>query len=158
MIFVTVGTHGQPFGRLVRGLERLPADELVVQYGHAEPPHGVRHAVPFMSFAEVMEHLRAADVVITHAGVGSILCATNAGHVPIVVPRLKRFREHVDDHQLHLIGELEGLGRVRVVQDVEELPAVVAETPVRGRARGSSVGALHAAVRAAMHGDRALRS
>ncbi len=125
MIFVTVGTHQQPFERLIRGLAALPADELVVQHGSAPPPPGVRHAVRFMPFPEVLEHLRRADVVITHAGVGSILCATNAGHVPIVVPRLKRHGEHVDDHQVELIGELGRLGKVSVVWEVDELPGAV---------------------------------
>ena len=73
MIFATVGTHQQPFERMLHALQVLPADELVVQHGPASPPAGVRRAVPFMSFGDMLEHFESADVVITHAGVGSIL-------------------------------------------------------------------------------------
>jgi len=155
VIFVTVGTHQQPFERLVRGLAALPADELVVQYGHAKPPAGVRRAVAFLSFAEMLDHFARADVVVMHAGVGSILCATNAGHTPIVVPRLKRYGEHVDDHQVHLIEELERLGKVVVVRDVAGLPAAVADAPPRRAPAERRSGPLQEAVRAALHGGRA---
>lgn len=150
MIFVTVGTHQQPFDRLMRALTALPADELVVQYGHAEPPANVARAVSFQSFPEMLEAFATADVVVTHAGVGSILCATNAGHVPVVVPRLKQYGEHVDDHQVHLIRELERDGRVNVVWEMDQLAAVVAETPSRRPPVQRRPGPLHASVKAAL--------
>ena len=65
MIFVTVGTHHQPFDRLIRSLATLPADELVVQYGYAAPPRECLRAAPFMSFPEMLENFRDADAVIT---------------------------------------------------------------------------------------------
>ena len=151
MIFVTVGTHQQPFDRLISALDALPGVELLVQHGPAAPPRGVARAVPFMSFPEMLAAFQQADAVVTHAGVGSILCATNAGHRPIVVPRLKRYGEHVDDHQVQLIRELEGVGHVSVVWDVEELPAAVAEAPPRRPPVERSPGPLHEAVRAALH-------
>lgn len=158
MIFVTVGTHQQPFERLLRGLAALPADELVVQYGPGRRPEGVREAVPFLSFAEMLDHFARADVVVMHAGVGSILVATNAGHTPIVVPRLKRHGEHVDDHQVHLIDELEELGKVIVVHDVADLPAAVADAPPRRAPAARRSGPLQEAVRAALYGGRPTRA
>lgn len=152
MIFVTVGTHQQPFERLIRALDALPGEQLVVQYGNAEPPASAARAVPFMSFPEMLEAFDAADVVVTHAGVGSILCATNAGHVPIVVPRLKKFGEHVDDHQVHLIRELERDGRVRVVWEMDQLVDVVASAPPRRAPVERRPGPLQASVRAALTG------
>lgn len=152
MIFVTVGTHQQPFDRLIRALDALPPDELVVQYGFAEAPRGVARAVPFMPFPEMLENFRRADAVITHAGVGSILCATTVGHVPIVVPRLKRHGEHVDDHQVQLIRELERAGEITVLWDVEGLTAAVADVPPRRAPIERRAGRLHAGVRAAILG------
>ena len=149
-ILVTVGTHQQPFDRLMRGLESLPPEQLVVQHGPARPPAGTRVAVPVMPFPELLEHLRRADVVITHAGVGSILCATNEGHVPIAVPRLKRHGEHVDDHQLELAGALEDSGQICVVRDVDRLHEVVEELRPRRDPGRRPAGALHAAVRRAL--------
>ena len=149
-ILVTVGTHQQPFDRLMRGLESLPPHELVVQHGPARPPAGVRVAKAIMSFPELLENLRRADVVITHAGVGSILCATNEGHVPVVVPRLRRHHEHVDDHQLELVAELERGGHVCVVRDVEQLPAAVDTVGPRHSAAQRPTGRLHDALHAAL--------
>ncbi len=146
MVFVTVGTHHQPFERLMRGLEALDVGDLVVQHGHARPPAGARRAVPFMTFPEVVDHLEAADAVITHAGVGSVLCARNAGHVPLVVPRLKHYGEHVDDHQLELIGALERDGIVIVAREVDELPGALARVPARRAVDARRPGPLHEAV------------
>jgi UDP-N-acetylglucosamine transferase subunit ALG13 len=149
-VFVTVGTHQQPFERLVRALDALEGYELVVQYGYAEPPRGVTHAVSFMSFPEMLDHFERADAVVTHAGVGSILCATNAGHVPIIVPRLKRYREHVDDHQVQLVRQLDRDGRVIVVEDVAALPEALRRVPPRRRRSERPPGPLHEAVRRAI--------
>jgi UDP-N-acetylglucosamine transferase subunit ALG13 len=156
VIFVTVGTHHAPFDRLMQGLAALPADELVVQHGVAPPPPGVRDARPWMSFPEMLDHFRRARAVITHAGVGSILCASNAGHVPIVVPRLKRYGEHVDDHQVELIHELDRLGKVVVVWDVSELADAVRLVPApRPLSRRTRSGPLHDALRASLRPDLA---
>jgi beta-1,4-N-acetylglucosaminyltransferase len=150
MIFVTVGTHQQPFERLIGALATLDRSSLVVQYGYAEAPEGVAHAAAFMTFPEMLQHFDEAEAVITHAGVGSILCATNAGHVPIVVPRLKRYGEHVDDHQVELVRELEDAGNVIVVEDVERLGAALERVPSRRARSERTAGPLHAAVRDAM--------
>ncbi len=153
MIFVTVGTHQQPFLRLVEALAALPSEELVVQHGPAPAPAGVARAIPFLSFPEMLDNFARADVVVTHAGVGSILLATNAGHVPIVVPRLKERGEHVDDHQVHLINELERDNRVTVVWDTARLAEAVAAAPPRGEPLHRKPGPLQANVRAALLGE-----
>jgi UDP-N-acetylglucosamine--N-acetylmuramyl-(pentapeptide) pyrophosphoryl-undecaprenol N-acetylglucosamine transferase len=148
VIFATVGTHGQPFSRFLDALASLDGD-VVVQYGHNAAPAGVREAVAFMPFDELNGRMREADVVVTHAGVGSVLCAREAGHVPVVVPRLHRFGEHVDDHQLELVAALSKDGHVVPVMDISELPAAVQEAGRRADTT-SAPKPLHAAVRAAL--------
>ena len=130
MIFVTVGTHHQPFERLLGALDDLD-DELVVQYGPGQPPAAATHAEPFMPFDAMLERFREADRVITHAGVGSIICASREGHVPLVVPRHHELGEHVDDHQVELTRALAERGSVVAVWDVGELAATVAAAPHR---------------------------
>jgi UDP-N-acetylglucosamine transferase subunit ALG13 len=149
VIFVTVGTHQQPFARLLDGLAGLPAGELVVQHGYAPAPAGVARAAPFMPYLEMVRCFEEAERVVTHAGVGSILSARRAGHVPVVVPRQKRHGEHVDDHQLELTRALAATGHVIAVLDMATLAAALASAPPRGAPAGSS-GALHAAVREAL--------
>lgn len=139
MIFATVGSHPTfEFDRFLRALESVPDDDMVVQFGPGTPPANARLAVPWMSFAEIVESMEKASRVVSHAGVGTILCAVQAGHVPVVVPRLQRFSETVDDHQLGLGRALAETGRVVLVEEVSELPQRLAETPRRGE--GSPLG------------------
>jgi UDP-N-acetylglucosamine transferase subunit ALG13 len=152
VILVTVGTHHQPFTRLIRALRSLPSDELVVQYGHSPPPAwgSARQAVPFLAYDQLAALMDAADVVVTHAGVGSVLTALRMGHTPIVVPRLERFDEHVDDHQVELTQSLEETGRVIAVWETDELASTVASVPARGEALAiPNAEPLHVAVRTA---------
>ncbi len=158
MIFVTVGTHGQAFARMLDGLSLLDPDELVVQYGPGEPPPGVARAEAFMPFDEMMRCFDAAEKVITHAGVGSIICATRAGHLPVVVPRRHDLGEHVDEHQAELTAALERRGSVIAVRDIGDLPAAVASAPVRRAATELPEPPLCPAVRAAILGEPAQSS
>ena len=150
MIFATVGTHHQPFTRLMHALDQLPAEELVVQHGHSPRPRHAAEAVPFLPFADLLDHMERARVVITHAGSGSILLSRRFGHSPIVVPRLARHGEHVDDHQLELARVMEGEGSVTVLWEMDRLAEAVAGVPPRGERQAAHGGALHAAVRAAL--------
>ncbi len=131
MIFVTVGTHHQPFTRMLEALGALDPAELVVQYGPGEPPPGVARAEAFMPFEEMVACFRAADVVVTHAGVGSILCARREGHTPLVVPRRHDLGEHVDEHQADLTRALEARGSVVAVWETERLAELVRAVPPR---------------------------
>jgi predicted glycosyltransferase len=70
-----------------------------------------------MSFDDLADGMRRARVVVSHAGVGSIMLARRCGKVPIVVPRLRRLEEAVDDHQVQLARRLAGLGVVVLVED-----------------------------------------
>ena len=150
MIFVTVGTHHDPFGRLIDALAGLPADELVVQHGHSPAPARAREAVAFLPFEELVERIRAADVVITHAGVGSILLALREGRTPLVVPRRRAHGEHVDDHQVEFTAALADAGKVVPVWDVARLPELVARAPAAADPRPPVEGELQRAVRAAL--------
>jgi UDP-N-acetylglucosamine transferase subunit ALG13 len=147
MIFVTVGTMVQfGFERLVRAAAALPLEEVVLQHGPVEPPAGVTRAVPFMSLPETIEHVRRADVVVSHGGVGSVLCALRFGHVPVVVPRLKRWGENVDDHQVDLVQALAAQDRVIPVWDIAELPEAVRSVPPRLPPAEEAVKPIHRAV------------
>ena len=150
MIFATFGTHHQPFPRFLDALASLPPDELVVQHGHSPAPRRAREAVPFLDFGAMLERVRAADVVVTHAGVGSILLARREGHTPVVVPRLHRLGEHVDDHQVDLTEALAEQGKVIPVLDVARLAGAVASVPPRGAPRPPVTGSLHRAVQEAL--------
>jgi UDP-N-acetylglucosamine transferase subunit ALG13 len=149
VIFATVGSHPTyRFERFLTALEALPEGELVVQHGPGRPPANATDARPWMTFAEIVDHMERAEHVVSHAGAGTILCAARAGQVPIVFPRLRRFDETVDDHQLELARRLAEDGRVVVVESAAELAGTVAAAPPRGAASTLDAGAdLIAAVR-----------
>jgi beta-1,4-N-acetylglucosaminyltransferase len=140
MIFVTVGTNEARFDRLVRAAEPLAAtEELVVQHGPSPVrPQGAT-CVDYLPFEELTDLVRRARIVVMHAGVGSIITALSNGARPVTVPRLRRFGEAVDDHQLTFVRRLHAEGLVELVEDPAELPDVCA------RHDGSFGGALGAA-------------
>lgn len=152
MIFVTVGTHHDPFARLLDALDQLDPAELVVQYGPGEPPPGVARAEAFMPFEQMVECFREAERVVTHAGVGSILCASREGHTPLVVPRRGDLGEHVDEHQSELTRALAARGAVVPVWEVGELGTLVAEAPPRKPPAESVEPPLCPGVRSALSG------
>jgi UDP-N-acetylglucosamine transferase subunit ALG13 len=155
LIFVTVGTHHQPFDRLLNALAALDGDELVVQYGPAEPPPGVTRAKAYMPFDSMLECFREADAVVTHAGVGSILCARREGHTPLVVPRRHDLGEHVDEHQAELTRALEARGSVVAIWEIDELAEKVAAAPPRRTSTDAGEAPLCGSVRAALLGEAA---
>jgi UDP-N-acetylglucosamine transferase subunit ALG13 len=151
VIFVTVGTHQQPFHRLLDGLAPLAElDELVVQHGSGAAPAVADVAVPFLGWGEMVGYLERARVVVSHGGVGSILVARRAGHIPVVVPRRHVHGEHVDDHQLEVVRCLERRGEVVAVHDVGRLADAVRALPSAGPGRTPQEDLL-AAVRLAVH-------
>jgi UDP-N-acetylglucosamine transferase subunit ALG13 len=151
VIFVTVGSTQMGFPRLIDALAALPGGQLSVQYGAAPPPAHAAEAVAFLSFDQVVERMQAADAVVCHAGVGSILCALRAGHTPVVVPRSRRLFETVDDHQMELARALADEGKVITVFDESTLAGAVASAPPRRASVAAGERRLAEAVRAAVH-------
>ena len=131
MIFVTVGTNETPFDRLVEAAAALPGEEeRLIQYGSSQVARGRGDWRDYLAFDEMESAMREARVVVTHAGVGSILLALKCGRHPIVMPRLGALGEAVDDHQLALARRLVETGAVTLVESAAELhQAVTAGTP-----------------------------
>jgi beta-1,4-N-acetylglucosaminyltransferase len=129
MILVTVGSNGAPFDRLLRELDGITVDEeLIVQHGPSRLRPRDATCVPFMRFAELERAVASARIVITHAGVGSVLLALMNEKRPLVVPRLARYEEVVDDHQVHFATRLARESLIALVTDPRDLPRMVEET------------------------------
>jgi UDP-N-acetylglucosamine transferase subunit ALG13 len=126
MIVVTTGTNEWAFDRLVRAAAAIDGDEpLFVQYGSSREPQGRGEWVDFTAFDELEARMRQARVVVSHAGVGSIMLARRCGHRPVVLPRLGRLGEAVDDHQVDLGRRLHASGLVTLVENEGDLIAAV---------------------------------
>jgi UDP-N-acetylglucosamine--N-acetylmuramyl-(pentapeptide) pyrophosphoryl-undecaprenol N-acetylglucosamine transferase len=112
-LFVTLGTiEGYRFDSLVDGLLRsgLADERTEWQLGHTTRDDLPGNALHQMSSERFQSNLRNADVVVTHAGVGTILQLLEEGVYPVVVPRDKKRNEHVDNHQYQIADLVEKLG------------------------------------------------
>ena len=127
MIFVTVGTHIQPFNRLLESVDALPANQdRIIQYGAStyQLKNGSAHR--FIEFDEVVSLMSRAEAVVSHGGVGSIVLALAVGQRPVVAPRLYRFGEHVDDHQLEVAESFARAGKIIPFMPGDDLLAKIA--------------------------------
>lgn len=133
MILVTVGVSTIPFDRLVAAADGLAtgSETVIAQYGPARARPRRAVAVDYLPFVELQECVSKARLVVCHAGIGSVALCVSIGLHPIVVPRLKRLGECVDDHQLAFGRRLAELGLGTVVEDVEHLPRTVRSAPGR---------------------------
>ena len=111
-VVVTLGTLKYDFGRLVRRLVAImpPDTEVLWQYGRTDVSGLGLVGEASLPEPVLAAAMRNADVVVTHAGVGSALTALESGRLPVMVPRLRRFGEHVDDHQTQIAHELQRRG------------------------------------------------
>lgn len=131
MIFVTVGTHEQPFNRLVKAIDMLKlngkiTESVFIQTGYSTYlPQACKYK-DFISMKQMDEYMQQASVVITHGGPSSFVMALQYNKVPIVVPRLSKYNEHVNDHQLIFCKELiERNFPIKVVENIDSLTDVI---------------------------------
>lgn len=128
MIFVSLGTHERPFLRLVKEMDRLSREgmikeRIVVQLGFTDYKFRSRkiESEKYMSQKKFDRAFGDAEIIITHGGSGNILDAVSQGKPVVAVPRLSKFGEHVNDHQLQIVKEMEKMGNVFAVYEIEKL-------------------------------------
>lgn len=131
MIFVTVGSQKFPFDRLIRKVDRMVRegvieDEVFIQTGTSQYIPACPHQA-FCGQERFAELMASCTVLITHGGAGTMVDAVKRGKKTVVVPRLARYGEHVDDHQMELAMRLQELNLLRVCPDVELLPEVLGD-------------------------------
>lgn len=133
MIFLTIGTL-ESFDRLVQTVDELVGAGLIqqdvfAQTGrcHYRPKH--IKTVEILDKCEFDCAMERCDFVISHAGMGSIITAITLQKPMIVMPRLKKYHEHVNDHQLDTARRFEMLGIVLAANDSNELIEKIALMP-----------------------------
>lgn len=131
MIFVTVGTHEQPFDRLVKHIDDMKKDgkiqeDVIIQIGFSTYLPKYCQWSKLISYEEVRTYVADARIVITHGGPASFLMPLQIGKIPIVVPRQARFHEHVNDHQVKFVQTVaERMRMVIPVIEIEDLERVI---------------------------------
>lgn len=126
MIFVTLGSQKFQFNRLLQAVDNLKTDEEIfaqIGYSDYKPKHyKYKKFLDRDEFAKVMD---LSDIVITHGGTGAIIGAVKKGKKVIAVPRLKKFGEHVDDHQIQLVNQFSDLNLIYPCIDCDIQKALV---------------------------------
>jgi exopolysaccharide biosynthesis glucuronosyltransferase PssE len=161
VIFVTVGTQ-LPFDRLISAVDawagRTGRRDILAQIGPSElRPQFIEYR-PFLSPTEFSRHFDNAELVIAHAGMGSILSAMSQGKPILVMPRFASLNEHRNDHQLATARRFRELGRILVAMDAQELDEQLnrlESIPTASRIGIYASPELLATVRAFLRGERA---
>ena len=133
MIFVTVGTHEQPFNRLIKAVDELKRDgviteDVMMQTGFSTYEPRYCKWSKLISYQDMVKNVENARIVITHGGPASFIMPLQIGKTPIVVPRQHKFEEHINDHQVEFARNVvERMGTIILVEDLEKLGKIITE-------------------------------
>jgi len=127
MIFLTVGTYPLPFDRLVKAIdaaikERLIEEEIFAQIGRCGYKPQNMEYVQMLEKEAFDSYFQKASSIISHAGIGTITMALDNEKPILVMPRLKKYGEVVNDHQVMTARRFEELGHILVAYTEEQLP------------------------------------
>lgn len=129
MIFVTVGTHEQQFDRLIEYMDKWAAghdEEVVIQTGYSEYEPKNCQWSKLYPYEKMRELTDKARIVISHGGPSSFITSLQDGKIPIIVPRMHKHHEHINDHQVEFCREVvKRWGNIIVIEDIDELGDVI---------------------------------
>lgn len=122
MIFVTLGTQDKDFSRLLKAIDKeiekgTIKEKVIVQAGHTKYESKNMEIFDLIPTDEFNEIIEKCDLIITHGGVGNILSAIKKNKPVIAAARLKKFKEHTNDHQKQIIGEFSKQGYILELRD-----------------------------------------
>ena len=126
LILVTVGTQKFQMDRLIKAVDQVAGsgalnEEFFIQSGHSTyTPEHCQYAA-FLKKEEMEEKMDQCSILLSHAGVGSILMGLKRGKKVIVIPRLQKFGEHVDDHQVEIAESFAKAGYIKMAMNAEAL-------------------------------------
>ena len=125
VIFVTVG-HQMPFDRLIRAMDEWAGaqsrSDVFAQIGRSDYQPKSMRTTAFLSPGEFEQRMDEAGAVVAHAGTGTIIAALQRGTPLLVLPRLSRFGETRNDHQVPTAKHFADAGYVLAATDERELP------------------------------------
>ena len=126
MIFVTLGTNDESFARLLKAIDKeiengIIKEKVVVQAGCTKYKSKNMEIMDLVPRDEFEKLISECDLLITHGGVGSILTGINKGKKVIAVPRLAKYNEHGNDHQLQIVENFSKRKYILSCKDLNKL-------------------------------------
>ena len=130
MIFFTLGTQDKSFERLLKAIDREIErgnikEKVVVQAGYTKYETKNMEIMDLVSQDEFDKLMKECSLLITHGGVGSILTGIKYGKPVIAAARLKKYKEHNNDHQKQIIKEFGDLGYILELRDFNKLGKMI---------------------------------
>lgn len=131
MIFVSLGTNDKSFERLLRTIDSEIQlgninDKVIVQSGYTKYSSNNMDIIDLMPMDKFNKCINDCDILITHGGVGTILDGLKKGKKIIAFPRLSKYQEHVNDHQVEIIDEFYNSGFI-LTGEVNEVSSLIKE-------------------------------
>ena len=124
MIFVSLGTQDKSFSRLLELLDKeinkcFITDNIIVQAGYTKYESKNMGIFDYVSKDKFEEYIKNCDILITHGGVGSIFTGLKNNKKVLVMPRLAKYKEQHNDHQLEIVEEFTNLGYILSFDDAK---------------------------------------
>ena len=130
MIFVTLGTQDKAFSRLLDAIEKEIQngnikEKVIVQAGHTEYTSSNMEILKLIPMEDFDKYIKECDILITHAGVGSIMTGITNNKKVITVARLKEYDEHTNNHQVQIATEFSKQGYIIYLDNLDDLGKVL---------------------------------
>ncbi len=134
LIFVTLGTQDKSFERLLELLEKeikkkKITQEVVVQAGCTKFSSQYMQVLDYVPEDQFEKYIEDCSFLITHGGVGSIFTGLKHHKKILVMPRLAKYKEHHNDHQLEITEEFTKEGYILSFQDEKSFEKALKELP-----------------------------
>ena len=132
MILVMLGTQKNDFSRLLKEIENCInngtiQEQVIVQAGSTKYKTNKMQIFDLIAREELDKQKQQASLIITHGGVGSIVGALKMNKKVIAIPRLKKYGEHVNDHQKQIVENFDTQGYIKGVFEIENLEKTIKE-------------------------------
>ncbi len=132
MILVTLGTQDKSFKRLLKAIdkcidEKKIKDKVIVQAGYTKYKSKNMEIFDLVPMEEFNKLIEECDLLITHGGVGSILQGLKKNKKVIASPRLAKYKEHTNDHQIQIVKDFKERGYILELSDLSKLDEVLQE-------------------------------
>lgn len=129
MIFVALGTQDKSFERLLKIIDEniennVITEEVIVQAGYTKYKSDNMQIFDYVSIDDFNKYINECSLFITHGGVGNILSALKLNKKIIAVPRLSKYMEHTNDHQLQIVNNFYEKGYILRLLETEDFKEV----------------------------------
>ena len=132
MIFVILGTQDKKFPRLLEAIQKKinegqtdKKEEIIVQAGSTKYKSNDMKIFDYIPISQFEDYIEKADLIICHAGVGTILTALKKNKKIIAAARLKQYGEHVNDHQLQILDNFKNKGYILALENFDEIDNLI---------------------------------